>query len=233
MDDRKRRKARGEYLHPYFPLWVSAWMTWENQVTGIGVEGLSPNFSENLEEGYLKSHGVLQARILERVAISFSSGPCFVRALHYDLSWIALHSMACNFTELLMQALLPQQGCVPIDFELWCWRRPLRVPWTPRRSNQSILKETNPEYSLDDWWWSWSSSFLATLGEVQNQCVSRAVLPLETPSLSLSLWCLWANSSEKTLMLEKLEVKRRIGRQKMTWTVPPAQWTWIWANSRR
>ena len=125
-------------------------MMWENQVTGIGVEGLSPNFSENLEEGYLKSHGVLQARILERVAISFSSGPRFVRALHYDLSWMALHSMARNFTELLMQALLPQQGCVPIDFELWCWRRPLRVPWTPRRSNQSILKETNPEYSLDD-----------------------------------------------------------------------------------
>ena len=92
----------------------------------------------------------IQARILERVAISFSSGPRFVRALHYDLSWMALHSMARNFTELLMQALLPQQGCVPIDFELWCWRRPLRVPWTPRRSNQSILKETNPEYSLDD-----------------------------------------------------------------------------------
>ena len=112
---------------------------WENQVSRVGVEGLSPNFSENLAEGYLKSHGVLQARILERVAISFSSGPRFVRTLHYDLSWMALHSMARNFTELLMQALLPQQGCVPVDdFELWCWRRPLRVPWTARRSNQSI-----------------------------------------------------------------------------------------------
>ena len=40
--------------------------------------------------------------------------------------------------------------CQRIDaFELWCWRRPLRVPWTERRSNQSILKEFNPEYSLD------------------------------------------------------------------------------------
>ena len=36
-------------------------------------------------------------------------------------------------------------------FELWCWRRLLRVPWTARRSNQSILREINPEYSLEDW----------------------------------------------------------------------------------
>ena len=42
-------------------------------------------------------------------------------------------------------------GCQRIDvFELWCWRRPLRVPWTARRSNQSILKEINPEYSLEN-----------------------------------------------------------------------------------
>ena len=41
--------------------------------------------------------------------------------------------------------------CRRIDaFELWCWRRLLRVPWTARRSNQSILKETNPEYSLEE-----------------------------------------------------------------------------------
>ena len=45
-------------------------------------------------------------------------------------------------------------------FELWCWKRFLRVPWTARISNQSILKEINPEYSLQDW--CWSSSTLAT-----------------------------------------------------------------------
>ena len=50
------------------------------------------------------------------------------------------------------------------SFELWCWRRLLRVPWTARRSNQSILKEINPEYSLEAeyWGWSWSSKTLAT-----------------------------------------------------------------------
>ena len=46
-------------------------------------------------------------------------------------------------------------------FELWCWR-PLRVPWTARRPNQSILKEISPEYSWKDWCWSWSSNNLAT-----------------------------------------------------------------------
>ena len=51
--------------------------------------------------------------------------------------------------------------CQRIDgFELWCWKRLLRVPWTARRSNQSILKEINPEYSFKDW--HWSSSTLAT-----------------------------------------------------------------------
>ena len=47
-------------------------------------------------------------------------------------------------------------------FELWCWRRLLRVPWKTRRSNQSILKEISPEYSLKDWCWSWNSKTLAT-----------------------------------------------------------------------
>ena len=46
-------------------------------------------------------------------------------------------------------------------FELWCWRRLLRVPWTARRSNQSILKEISPEYPLQGWCWSWSSTTLA------------------------------------------------------------------------
>ena len=47
-------------------------------------------------------------------------------------------------------------------FELWCWRRLLRVPWTARRSNQSILKEISPEYSLEGLCWIWNSNALAT-----------------------------------------------------------------------
>ena len=45
-------------------------------------------------------------------------------------------------------------------FELWCWRRLLRVPWVERKSNQSILKEIRSGCSSKDWWWSWNSSFL-------------------------------------------------------------------------
>ena len=50
-------------------------------------------------------------------------------------------------------------------FELWCWGRLLRVPWTATRANQSILKEISPEYSWKDWCWSWNSNTLATWWE--------------------------------------------------------------------
>ena len=53
--------------------------------------------------------------------------------------------------------------CQRIDaFELWCWIRPLRVPWTARRTNQSILKETVLNIRWKDWCWNWSSNSLAT-----------------------------------------------------------------------
>ena len=83
--------------------------------------------------------------------------------------------------------------CQSIDaFELWCWRRLLRVPWTSRRSNQSILKEISPEYSLE-----------ALMLKLKFQYFGH--LMRRTDSL------------EKTLMLGKTEGKRRRGRQRMTW----------------
>ena len=81
--------------------------------------------------------------------------------------------------------------CQRIDaFELWCWRRFLRVPWTARRSNQSILKEIYPEYSLEG-------------------------LKLELQYFSHLMQR--AYSLEKTLMLGKIEGKRRRGQQRMRW----------------
>ena len=77
-------------------------------------------------------------------------------------------------------------------FELWCWRRLLRVLWTARRSNQSILKEISPEYSL-----------------------KRLLLKLKLQSFSHLKRR--ADSLEKTLMLEKIEGRRRRGRQRMRW----------------
>ena len=77
-------------------------------------------------------------------------------------------------------------------FDLWCWRRLLRVPWTARRSSQSILKETNPEYSLEGLRLKLTLQYF---GHLKGR----------------------ADSLEKTLMLGKTEGRRRRGRQRMRW----------------
>ena len=83
--------------------------------------------------------------------------------------------------------------CQRIDaFELWCWRRLLRVPWTARRSNQSILKEISPEYSLEE-------LMLKLKLQYFDHLMQRT------------------DSFEKPLMLGKIEGRRRRGRQRMRW----------------
>ena len=83
--------------------------------------------------------------------------------------------------------------CRRIDvFELWCWRRLLRIPWTARRSNQSILKEISPECSLE-------GLMLKPKLQYFGHLMGRA------------------DSLEKTLMLKKIEGRRRRGRQRMRW----------------
>ena len=77
-------------------------------------------------------------------------------------------------------------------FELWCWRRLLRVPWTARRSNQSILKEISPEYSLEE-----------------------LMLKLKLQYFGHLMWR--TDSFEKTLILGMIEGGRRKGRQRMRW----------------
>ena len=77
-------------------------------------------------------------------------------------------------------------------FKLWCWRRLLRIPWTARRSNQSILKEITPEYSLE-------GLMLKLKLQYFGHLMQRA------------------DSLEKTLMLGKIEGRRKRGRQKMKW----------------
>ena len=104
------------------------------------------------------------------VGHKWTSGHVWMWELDYKESWV------------------PKNWC----FELWCWRRLLRVPWTARRSNQSILKEISPGCSL------------------------------EGLMLKLKLWyfghLMWrADSFEKTLMLGKIEGRRRRGRQRMRW----------------
>ena len=94
-------------------------------------------------------------------------------------------------------------------FKLWCWRRLLRVPWTVRRSNQSILREINPEYSLEGLMLKLKlQNFLATWCEEQTQW--------ERP------WC-W----------ERLKVGGEGDDRRWDgWMESPTQWTWVWVSSR-
>ena len=97
--------------------------------------------------------------------------------------------------------------CRRIDaFELWCWRRLLRVPWTSRRSNQSILKEISPGCSLEG-----------------------LMLKLKLQYFGHLIWR--ADSLEKTLMLGGIGGRRRKGQQRMRWLVSLTWWTCVWVNS--
>ena len=93
-------------------------------------------------------------------------------------------------------------------FELWCWRRLLRAPWTARRSNQSILMEISPEYSLEGLMWSWNSNTLA-------------------------IWCKELSHCKRPWCWERL----RAGGEKDdrgwdSWMASPAPQTWVWVHSR-
>ena len=93
-------------------------------------------------------------------------------------------------------------------FELQCWRRFLRVPWTARRSNQSILKEVSPEYSLEG-----------------------LMLKLKLQYFGHLMWR--TDSFEKTMMLGKLKVGGEGDNRGWDgWMASLTQWTWVWINSR-
>ena len=93
-------------------------------------------------------------------------------------------------------------------FELWCWRRLLKVPWSARRSNQSILKEINLKNLWKDWYWSWNANTLTTWWEELTHW--------KRP------WC-W----------EKLKAGGEgDDRGWDGWMASPIQWTWVWVKSR-
>ena len=92
-------------------------------------------------------------------------------------------------------------------FELWCWRRLLRVPWTARRSNQPMVKEISPEYSLE-----------------------VLMLKLKLQYFGHLMWR--ADSLEKTLMLERLKVGGEGNDRGWDgWMTSQTQWTWVWISS--
>ena len=92
-------------------------------------------------------------------------------------------------------------------FELWCWRRLLRVPWTAKRSNESILKEISPGISLEE-----------MMLKLKLQYFGHFIRRVD--------------SLEKTLMLGRIGGRRRSGRRRMRWLDGITDWwTWLWVNS--
>ena len=99
---------------------------------------------------------------------------------------------------------IKKSACRRIDaFELWCWRRCLRVPWTARWSNQSILKEISPHWK--DWCWSWNANTLAT-------------------------WCKELTHLKRPWGWERLRAGEGDDRGGDGWMASPPRWTWVWAS---
>ena len=120
--------------------------------------------------------------ILKSKVITLPTKVCLVKAMDFPVVMYGCESWTVKKAE-----------CRRIDaFELWCWRRLLRVPWTARRSKQSILKEISPECSLEKLMLKLKLQYFGHLMQ-------------RTDSL------------EKTLMLGKIEGRRRRGQQRMRW----------------
>ena len=152
-------------------------------------------------------HGIIPARILEWDAISSTrdlsnpgiepAAPALADGFFLPLSHLGSPVTVIMFTTEILEniegtkkILLFSNHYLP--FELWCWRGLLRVPWTARRSNQSILKKISPEYSLE-------GLMLKLKLQYFGHLMQRA------------------NSMEKTLMLGKIEGRSRRGWQRMRW----------------
>ena len=93
-------------------------------------------------------------------------------------------------------------------FELWCWRRFLRIPWTAWRSNQSVLRRLVPGVHWKNWCWSWNFNILAT-------------------------WCKELTHWKKTWCWERLKAREEgDDRGWDGWMASPTAWTWVWESSR-
>ena len=119
--------------------------------------------------------------ILKSRDITLSTKVCLVKAMVFPVVMYGCESWTVKKVECRIDA-----------FELWCWRILLRIPWTARRSNQSILKEISPGCSLEG-------------------------LMLKLKVQYFGYLMRRADSFEKNLMLEKIEGRRRGGRQRMRW----------------
>ena len=157
---------------------VSDFIFWGSKITAYG------DYSHEIKRHLLLGKNVMTNldSILKSRDITLSTKVCLVKAMVFPVVMYGCESWNIKKAE-----------CQRIDaFELWCWRRLLRVPWTARRSNQSILKEISPGCSLEG-----------------------MILKLKLQYFGHLMWSI--DSLEKTLMLGRIGGRRRRGRQRMRW----------------
>ena len=159
------------------------WKQWETLIFGGSRITADGDCSHETKRRLLLRRKVMtNLSILKSRDITLSTNVCLVKAVVFPVVMYGYENWTTKKAERQR-----------IDaFELWCWRRLLRVPWIASRSNQSILKDISPGCSLKDWCWNWNSN---TLGHL-----------------------MWGTDSfEKTLMLGKIEGGRRRWWQRMRW----------------
>ena len=157
---------------------VTDFIFWGSKITADG------DCSHEIKRHLLHGRKVMTTldSILKSRDITLPTKVCLVKAVVFPVVMYGCESWTINKAEHWRTDA----------FELWCWRRHLRVPWAARRSNQSILKEINPEYSLEG-----------------------LVLKLKLQYFGHLMWRM--DSSEKILLLGDNEGGRRKGQEKMSW----------------
>ena len=172
---------------------VSDFIFWGSKITADG------NFSHEIKRRLLLGRKVMTNldSIFKSRDITLSTKVHLVKATVFPVIMYGCESWTIKKAE-----------CQRIDaFELWCWRRLLRVPWTARRSNQSILKEISPGYSL-------KGLMLKLKLQYFGHLMQRT------------------DSFEKTLMLGKIESEREGDKRGWDgWMASLTQWTWVWVSS--
>ena len=126
---------------------VSPWNPVFNSLGYISRNGISGSYGSSGRKAMTNLDSMLRCR-----DTTLPTKVCLAKGMVFPVVMYGCESWTIKKSE-----------CRRIDaFELWCWRRLLRVPWTARRSNQSILKEISPGFLWKEWCWSWNSSTLAT-----------------------------------------------------------------------
>ena len=152
-----------------------------------------------------------EPRGFSRVAAGFSSYDGEFRLHHFTHKDPYSQSYGFSSSHVWMWELGHKEDeCWRTDaFELWCWRRLLRVPWTARRSNQSVLQEMSPEYSLE-------GLMLKLKFQYSGHLMLKSQLIEKDPDAGKD----WGQ-------------EEKWGTEDEGWVASLTQWTWVWANSRR